>query len=203
MDHKVNVILRRDSLVDSVENSYKIRNFPDDLDESTISSAVRRPIALPFNPDRQQSNHTLHTISAKSQSTAVAKNEAMSRSTNWKYIASFVMLSCLFATGVCMVIYVQPNASLDKMPFFFSNNNIEIDRELNYEDLYPESYSVFASNSDERSIDEVPVFLDLTGIESEFVSSALTNCLNLTKTSVYSKDKKQQVSVLKNKVAIR
>ena len=105
-------------------------------------------------------------------------------------------------TVACLVICVKPNVPLNKIPSFFSNNNYGIDREVSYEDAFPRSYSVFTSNSDERSLDEVPVFLDLTGMETEFVSLALTNCLNLTKTSIYSKDKKQEVSTINDNQAL-
>ena len=88
------------------------------------------------------------------------------------------------------VTYGQQRLLLNQLSLF--NNFVEINKE-DFGKIFPESYSVFASKSDEASNDDVPVFLDLAGTESDFIPSALSRCLKLTKETILEKEKTKKV----------
>ena len=199
MDHQVNVILRRDEVLESIHDTYRNTIFPDDNDNSSCSSSVftprptGRPIAGPFNPfDQRTCDNFHHSIEmGKSESKpqpVVTKVELKPQSSKFKYILLSVIVLCGAVTAFFSVLYVV-NPSPTKITSFIHND--EVARRASYDYAFPESHRVFASNSDERSDDDVPVFLDL-GTESDNISSALTKCLRLTRNSIFG-NKEQKV----------
>lgn len=190
------VILRRDSAIDSLTDHYRRRfENSDDVSESGSEASPQAPNAmvLPFNA--KECDIISQQIDEEKTSTIILTKENFKPKFS-KQKSTIITLSivfiCFAATAIGTLTYGKQRILLNNISFY--SNYAEKNKNNNFSNTYPESFSVFASKFDEHSSDDVPVFLDLAGTESDFVPLALSRCLNLSKDSILERKKRKKMS---------
>ena len=184
-----------DSAIDSLTDHYRRRfENSDDVSESGSEASPQAPnaIVLPFNAKECDINS--QQIDEEKTSTIILTKENFKPKFS-KQKSSIITLSivfiCFAATAIGTITYGNQRILLNNISFY--SNYAEKNKNNNFSNTYPESFSVFASKFDEHSSDDVPVFLDLAGTESDFVPLALSRCLNLSKDSILERKKRKKV----------
>jgi len=200
MHHQV--LLRRDSTLESLDESYRRYFQTKPVDDESESGTEFTPaheaggMSPPtdirdFPPIVPVSGNTENSSKISGKNHLVFFVIALTMSIGTAGAVGAVMygkqIGILLGSNLFTNVQDNREAFLDQTPMQQSLGILSI---FKRKDI-PASYKVFAESTDPILSNDRPVFFNLPGTGASFISSALSNCLGLTAASVPHTDEKQ------------